>query len=60
MFQTLISSRALHTAVRPLGFLVRGSLLSLGSSSVLPGTERVHEQIESITSQVATTLVNTF
>lgn len=60
MFQTLISSRALHTAVRPLGFLVRGSLLSLGSSSVLPGKERVHEQIESITSQVATALVNTF
>lgn len=60
MFQALISSKALHIAVRRLGFMVKRSLLSLGSSSVLPGTDQVQEQIESITSQAASGLVNTF
>lgn len=40
--------------------MVRGRLLSLGSSSVLPGTVQVQEQTEPITSQAASGLVNTF
>lgn len=60
MFQTFIFPRALEIAVRLLGFTVRGSFLSLGSS-VLPRTDQeVQEQIESITSQAASGLVNTF